>query len=293
RAFGIIGGALPKRLAEAARKKQVVDLSVTLATDLPVAWPGPGVGRHRQPYFKVPIMPAPTLGTYHVTHMLDSNTGTHLVTPSYALPPEGFDSKNYSQEVQGWLKEYEAKFGRRGFSRTTVEQIPLSQTCGKARVVDVRSLVGSTREESWPVSPEITVERLQQFEKEAGPFAAGEIVIFRSGHTDRHFQPLPEGQSCLADPLNGKSEGWPAPGPEAIVYLAKKGIRCVASDGPSLGGVDPKRALMTYWALGSQGMVAVEYLIGVGEVPQGAYFVFAPVKIRDCHGAPGRAIAFH
>ena len=37
-----------------------------------------------------------------------------------------------------------------------------------------------------------------------------------------------------------------------------------------------------------------DYLIGllhnVGKVPAGGYFLFAPLKIRDCHGGPGRAI---
>ena len=120
-----------------------------------------------------------------------------------------------------------------------------------------------------------------------------DIVVFRTGHVDSHFKPFPEGKACFADPLNGVSEGWPAPGPDAIAYLAKKGIRCVATDGPSLGGVDPKRALMTYWALGSRGLVGVEYLINVGKIPDGAYFLFAALKIRDCHGGPGRAIALY
>jgi kynurenine formamidase len=104
---------------------------------------------------------------------------------------------------------------------------------------------------------------------------------------------MPEGKKCLEEPLNGKSEGWPAPGPEAIAYLAKKGIRCVATDGPTLGSVDPKRALMTYWALGSRGMVGVEYLTQVGRIPSRAYFLFAAPKIPGCHGGPGRAIALH
>jgi kynurenine formamidase len=99
--------------------------------------------------------------------------------------------------------------------------------------------------------------------------------------------------ACMADPLNGKREGWPAPGPDAIVYLAGKGIRCVATDGPTLGGAEPKRALMTYWALGSKGMVGVEFLVGLGKLPKEAYFLFAPVKVRDCHGGPGRAVALY
>ncbi len=94
-------------------------------------------------------------------------------------------------------------------------------------------------------------------------------------------------------PLNGKSEGWPAPGPKAILYLAGKGIRCVSTDGPTLGGVEPRRAVMTYWTLGSQGMVGVEYLTNVGKLPEPAYFLFAPVKIQNGHGGPGRALALY
>ena len=62
---------------------------------------------------------------------------------------------------------------------------------------------------------------------------------------------------------------------------------------PSLGGAEPGRALMTYWALCGKGMVGIEYLTNVGQVPQGAYFLFAAVKIRGCHGGPGRAIVLH
>ena len=67
----------------------------------------------------------------------------------------------------------------------------------------------------------------------------------------------------------------------------------MATDGPSLGGVDPKTALMTYWMLGTNEMVGVEFLTNVGALPEKAYFLFAPVKIRDCHGGPGRVIALY
>lgn len=292
RAFAIVGDPLARRLIDSARRKNVIDLSVTLSTELPVSWPGSGVGRHRQPYLTVPFQYAPTLGTYHVTHMLDSHAGTHLVPPAYALPPADAEHEAYAPLIRDWRTEYEAMYGPRGASDTTTEKVPLSQTSGPARVIDVRALVGSIPEKNWPASPEITVEHVRQFERREGDLKPGEIVIFFSGHTDAHFRPLPEGLACLADPLNGRREGWPAPGPDAIIYLAKKGIRCVATDGPTLGGVDPKRALMTYWALGSNDMAGVEFLTGAGGVPKGAYFIFAPVKIRGCHGGPGRALAF-
>ncbi len=51
---------------------------------------------------------------------------------------------------------------------------------------------------------------------------------------------------------------------------------------------------MTYWALGSREMVGVEFLANVDKIPtRGAYFLFAAVKVRDCHGGPGRAIVLY
>ncbi|MBI2824498.1 MAG: cyclase family protein [Planctomycetia bacterium] len=293
RAIAIVGDPLARRLIESARKKQVVDLSVVLSTDLPVTWPGPGAGNHRQPYLKVPLFFAPNLGTFHVTHMLDAHAGTHLVPPAYALPPPGFENGRYAPEVQAWLAEYEQKYGPRGTSSVTTEQVPLQQTCGPARVIDVKHRIGTTDTKTWPNSPEITVADIEQYEKQLGPLKPGDIVIFKSGYTDAHFKPLPQGLAFMSDPLNGKREGWPAPGPDAIIYLAGRGIRCVATDGPTLGGAEPKRAIMAYWALATKGMVAVEFLTNVDRLPKEAYFIFAPVKIRGCHGGPGRAIALY
>ena len=259
RAFAIVGDPLAKWLIESARRKDVVDLSVLIADDLPVWWPGAGVGRHRYPYFRNVIPP------YSVNlHSMDSHTGTHLVPPAYALPPQGFDNRNYAPEVQKWLAAYEQQYGPRGGSDVTTEKVPLSQTCGWARVIDVKHLVGSTDQNSWPASPEITPADIQKYEDQNGPLKPGEIVIFHSGYSDQYLKPFPEGEACMAAPLSGKREGWPAPGPKTIVYLAEKGIRCVATDGPTLGGAEPRRALMTYWALGSRGMVGVEYLTNVG-----------------------------
>ena len=66
----------------------------------------------------------------------------------------------------------------------------------------------------------------------------------------------------------------------------------MATDAPTLGGVEPRRALMTYWA-SAAGDGRRRFLTNVGAMPQGAYFLFAPVKVRGCHGGPGRAIAIY
>lgn len=292
RAFAISGGNLPGRLIESSKAKRAIDLSPTLAANLPVTSPGVGTGNHRQVYLKVDFLYSEYLDLHHHTHLMDSMAGTNLVPPSFALPPEGTQVA-YAPEVRGWLADYEQKFGPRGFSSMTTEQVPLEWTCGDARVIDVTSLVGSTRKEAWPASPEITPVHIETFEQKHGALQPGEIVIFHTGHLEKHFKPQPDDAGLWTDPLNGNSEGWPAPGPEAIVYLKNKGIRCVATDAPDLGGVNQKRALMTYWALGSNKMVGVEFLTNVSQVPDNSYFLFAAVKVRDCHGGPGRAMVLH
>jgi len=292
RGFAIVGQPLAGRLIESARKKQAVDLSVELTEDTPLWWPGKGIGRARHAYGKYPVYPHK-----QQRHILDSNTGTHLVPPAYSLPPAafenaGFENGSYPADVRQRLAEYEAKYGPRATSDMTAEKVPLAQTCGPARVIDVRPLVGTTDPKKWPASPEITSDDIRTYEQAKGPLKPGEIVLFMSGHTDRYCKPFPEGKACMDNPLNGKSEGWPALGPDAVAYLADKGIRCVATDGPTLGGVDAKRALWTYWLLGSRGMVGIEYLKNIAAVPDHAYFLFAALKVRDCHGGPGRAIVF-
>jgi len=293
RAFSIVGGELPQRLIESCRNKRAIDLSPTLSPKLPLTSPGIGTGDHRQTYLKIDFLYSEYLDMWHHGHLMDSMAGTHLVPPSYALPPDE-NSVPYAPELRGWLEEYEQAYGERGASTITAEQVPIEWTCGEARVIDVRSLFGSTERSSWPASPEITVAQIEAYEASAGPLRPGDVVIFRTGHNDRHLSADNADTALWLDPLQGKAEGWPAPGPEAIVYLKSQGIRCVASDAPDLGGVDPRRALMTYWALGSHGMVGVEFLVNVDKIPDaGAYFLFAAVKVRDCHGGPGRAIALY
>jgi kynurenine formamidase len=156
--------------------------------------------------------------------------------------------------------------------------------------VDVTGLTGTTKEAQWPASPVITAELLERDEQKNGKFHAGQIVIFRTSHLDRHFKAAPDDKGVWADPLTGKSEGWAAPDAAAIQLLKRRGIRCVATDAPDLGGVNPKQAAMTYWALGSADMVGIEFLNNVGNLPAKSYFLFAATRIRDAHASPGRAI---
>ena len=151
--------------------------------------------------------------------------------------------------------------------------------------------MGKIPQSHWPDSAEITVADVQKFESRQGPLNPGEIIIFCSDYSDERCAGKNASKDCMESPLNAQSEGWPAPGPAAILYLHGKGIRCVATDDPSRGGANPRRALMTYWALGSRGMVGLEYLTNLRELPERAYLLLAAPKIRGCHGGVGRAIA--
>jgi len=82
RAFAVVGGSLSKRLIASARKKNVVDLSITIGENLPCWWPGPGVGNHRQPYMTIRFGTNSNTKTSFVMHMVASQTGPHLVPPA-------------------------------------------------------------------------------------------------------------------------------------------------------------------------------------------------------------------
>lgn len=293
RAFAITGDPLAGQLIESARGRRVIDLSVTNSIDNPITWPGWSIEQQRELYTKNDFLWSNRLQLYHHGHSMDSQAGTHLVPPAYALPAGPFDPGRYSSKVRGWLEEYQERYGARGISGMTTEKVPLAQTCGWSRVVNVEGLLGTTDRGRWPASPEITVALLREDEARHGGFRPGEIVIFRTGHTDRTFRPFAAGRACMTGPLAGDSEGWPALGADAVVYLAGKGILCVATDAPSLGGVNEKAALMTYWALGSHEMAGIEFLTNLSALPARAFFIFAPVKLADCHGGPGRAIALY
>ncbi|MFO0929731.1 MAG: cyclase family protein, partial [Gemmataceae bacterium] len=293
RAVGITDRTLAARLLKGARARRVIDLSVTLDENLPITWPGHSAGEEASRYVAKTLNAfSKARGPYFArTHLLDGQAGTHLVPPAFALPPKGFDNRRYAAPVQAALKEYETRFGQRPESNVTIEKVPLHVLLGDARVIDVRSLVGTTKKDGWPASPVIPLELVKAHETKHGTIEAGEVVIFHSGHSDRHFKALPDLPDLdplMAAPLAGKAEGWPTPALDVLVYLAKKGVRCVGTDGPTLGGVDAKHALHVYWTAASHGLYPVELLTNVGKLPtRGATFLFAPIRIEGNHGGYG------
>lgn len=284
-------------LISRAKARGVVDLSVTLDENLPIVWPGWGPGEEGGRYIaKVLNAFSKERGPFFaVGHLFDSFAGTHVVLPSFALPADRAEIDAAEPPILDSVAAYEKRYGPLGTSTMRTQDAPLAAMMGPVHMVDVRGLVGSAAlAEGKPRSPLVTREFL---EKHAAtrPFAAGEIVIFFSGHTDKHLAPLPAAPAvdpCFGKPLSGVAEGWPAVGAEAVAYLAEQGIRCVGTDGPTLGGVDPEVAREIDWLTGSKGLLVVEMLTGLEAIAgREAFFVFAPIKIAATRGGYGRALA--
>jgi len=297
RAAAITDPALAASLIKAVKAEQVVDLSVLDGQGLPVHWAGAGVGNYAFPLLQVPAVinyDSPGAQYWVATQIMDSRTGTHISPPAHYGLPAGFTVEDYQGEVRDWAREFESKYGKIKTTDVTSDKVPVAQMVGPARVINVQSLLGTTDRASWPASPTITVDHVKAHEAAFGAIQAGEVVIFQTGHVDAHFAPPRRGrmEMVMGAPLNGQSEGWPAPSPEVVQYLAGKGVRHLAIDAPSMGSVNGKEAAMTYWAAANAGMIFTEFLTGVGALPpKGAFYVFLNPKIESNHGGPGRAIA--
>lgn len=299
RCIAVTDRTLAKELNSMARARKIADLSVPLQEDLPIVWPGRGPGEEGGRYIsKVLNAFSPTRGPFFaLTHMFDSHAGTHVVIPGFSLPDSTNQRKTADAEVGHLISKYEMTHGKLGVSSSRTEMIPLDSMMGQAHLVDVQSVWSSdTFKAGTPSSPRITREFLENHSKKR-PFKRGEVVLFFSGYTDSRLKPIPSApdkDNFFVNPLEGKTQGWAAPTPEALAYLAEAGIRCVGTDAPTLGGVDPENSMFVDWKAASLGFVVIECLTNLKSIEgKDAYFIFSPIKIEGTRGGYGRALALY
>jgi kynurenine formamidase len=201
---------------------------------------------------------------------MDEHTGTHFDAPSHFIPPPDSGLEN-----AGPLGE------------VSTDMVPVEQLIGRAAVVDVSDLSHGGPPGK---SPRISAERLEEWERAHGRFEPGEIVLLR-GDWDRFYLPASEGDAyARAALVTGEGQGWPAPSAEAVNHLLERGVRCLGTDGVSIGAADDGEP--AHVAGLSAGMVYVEALANLSELPsRGSLFIFLPIKVKQGTGGPGRAIA--
>ena len=253
------------QLARLAQSAKLVDLSVTTSVDLPCSPP------EGQPpaQFLLNTYTWPRGPFLEYVQVHDDHTGTHIDAPAHFTPSPETGLEHASE-----------------FGGVTIEQLPLQQLMGPAAVVDVRALIDAAsagETTNLRESPVITAELLREWEAEHGPFEPGEIVLFRTGWSDRYYRPLPDGFRY--------DRSHPAPGEDAIVHLHERGVRHIGIDARGIGLMQDDHT--PHWAALGRGMVATENLTNLGALPvRGAFFVFLPHKFEGATGGLGRAIAF-
>jgi kynurenine formamidase len=280
-----------------AKAKAVVDLSVTLDENLPIVWPGWGPGEEGGRYIaKVLNAFSKERGPFFALgHLFDSFAGTHVVLPSFSLPADRAEIAAADPAIRAAVATYEQAHGPLGTSALRTAAAPLERMMGPAHVVDVRDLVGTASFTAGkPAGPLVTRAILERHAR-TRPFRPGEAVLFQTGHTDRTFRPmppLPEQDACLAMPMAGTAEGWPAVAADALAYLAEQGVGLIGTDAPSLSGVDPALAQQLDWFAASRELTVVAMLTGLEAIAdREAFFLFAPIKIAGTRGGYGRGLA--
>jgi kynurenine formamidase len=271
------GGDVGRQLTELLAGHETVDLTLPLAEQLPGTWPGHMPFRATvwtwfadRPGDPQPVRPQ-TGGGYQTRWLvMDEHTGTHVDAPRHFIPPP--DSQLPHAGPAGDIG---------------VDRLPLLAAAGPASVVDATRLSGTTR---GGASPPVTVAELTAWEDANGTVSPGDVVLLRTGW-DSRYRSGPEGAGYGTDALvRGTGPGWPAPTPEAVRWLHERGVRCIGTDGLSMGPAEGGGP--THLAGLSRGMVFVEALTGLDRLPaRGAWFLFLPLNLVDGTGAPGRALA--
>ena len=129
-------------------------------------------------------------------------------------------------------------------ARRSRDKIPAWQFGGEACVIDCRDLLDAAPPGH---SPLIKKERVIAWEKKHRPLGPGDVVLFRSGYSDKYYRPLPEGRRFAADPVEGKAPAWPDPDPDCMEYLASRKVMTLGTDSTSMGPL-PDLAEPTHFA---------------------------------------------
>jgi kynurenine formamidase len=257
----------------------VVDLSVTVAENLPAHWgTSPPLQRWTYNWFEPKKNDYGTQfvaseGPYYgQRYVIDEHTGTQTDYPGHFVPPPGSGLRHAGP-----------------MGAITGDKYPLDRMMGPAAVIDVTEL----RDKAEPgKSAVIGLDRIQAWEKQHGEIKAGDVVLFFSGYSDAYYKPMPEGQRMTYDVIVTKTKpGWPAPSVEVMKYLRGKGVWHMGTDGASMGPSEGGQAV--HLAGLEQGMSWEEMLTNLGTLPaRGAFYIALGVKVVNQSGAISRAIAF-
>jgi kynurenine formamidase len=158
-----------------------------------------------------------------------------------------------------------------------------SRFIGPACVIDVTADVG------WTPDFLLTVERVEEWEKEYGQLPAGAWVLVKTGWSKREGR-----EEFLGLQADGMSHS-PGFHPSCSEYLSKRdilgvGVETVGTDAGIAGGFDPPFPSHTF--MHGAGKFGLTSLVNLDVLPAtGAVVIATPLKILHGSGSPVRVIA--
>jgi len=223
-----------------------IDLSLLVAEDYPCTWPSGFPMFQLKHYRKIG-----SLTPYNIdTLTIDGNTGTQIDVPPHSIPRPGSGLANESP-----------------LGSIFTEKVPAWQFGGEAVVIDVSGLLDTTEN---GVSSLIQPRHVLAWEKTHRKLRFGDVVLFRSGYTDKYYRPFPEGRRFVADPVQGTAPAWPDPHPDTMTLLGQRGVMHVGCDSPSMGPL-PDLAEPTHIAGLKFGMIFTEGVTRLNQVKPGSF----------------------
>ena len=97
---------------------------------------------------------------------------------------------------------------------------------------------------------------------------------------------------ALVDESNSFMEAWPGLSVSAVNYLIEKKIRVAATDCASIDSADgDKGKFPGHLGLLFEGILVIENLMNLKNLPSEFIFIGLPLKIKDAGGSPIRALA--
>jgi arylformamidase len=183
--------------------------------------------------------------------ILSDHSGTHADSPSHFVSDESDPARKHIHEL-----DLDAFAGR----AVTLEFGPFEATNAFVTEADITA---------W--------------ERQNADIRPGDIVLINFNWAQK-WKPIPEGFAFL--------EGWPGLDRTAAEYLAAKSVKAVGTDCISLDTGDGGRGeLPAHLTFLPRGILIMENLANLGNLPAVSFFVALPLKIRNATGSPVRAVA--
>ena len=224
-----------------------IDLSLLVAEDHPCTWPS-GFPMFQLKHYRQ----IGALTPYNIDVLtIDGNTGTQIDVPPHSIPRPGSGLENAGP-----------------LGSVFTEKIPAWQFGGEAVVIDVSQLLNTTEN---GVSSLIQPQHVLAWEKTHRKLRFGDVVLFKSGYTDKYYRPLPAGRRFVADPVEGTVPAWPDPHPDTMTLLGQRGVKHVGCDRPSMGPL-PDLAEPTPIAGLKFGMIFTESVTRLKRVKPGRFY---------------------